>query len=72
MDVLAVAVLEILWLFGAEVTRDTGVDDGELNTVPLANLVNGADADDISLMCVYKVKSAHFRVLLGQMSMFAK
>ena len=53
-------------------TRDTGVDDGELNTVPLANLVNGADADDISLMCVYKVKSAHFRVLLGQMSMSAK
>ena len=72
MDALAVAVFERLYPLGAEVTGDTGVEDGEVKIVPLANLVNGVDADNISLMCVYRARSAHFRVLLGQISMFAK
>ena len=53
-------------------TSGIAVEDGEVRMVPFARTFNGADADDVSLACLYSVRRTHFWVPLGQMSMLAK
>ena len=66
VDMLAVAVSELLWLLGADVTGDTAVEDGEAGMVPFAKAVNGADADDVSMTCLYSRKTPTGGYPLGQ------